>query len=94
MKKSKILKCSLDANLEVNSRNSMVEKLFSDETEKVENGRINCDSVTRSLYMHGTFREGEREMTGLVRKREKHGDGIEMVGSGFKHTAILQRMMN
>lgn len=43
--------------------------------------------------MQGTFGKGEREMTG-VREGGRCGEGIEIVQPGFKHTAILQRMMN
>lgn len=46
-----------------------------------------------SLLMQGTFRKGERAITG-VREGGRCGEGIEIVQPGFKHTAILQRMMN
>lgn len=45
-----------------------------------------------SLLMQGTFGKGERDDG--VREGGRCGEGIEIVRPGFKHTAILQRMMN
>lgn len=55
--------------------------------------RRNCDSIVCLASHAGHVRKGEREMTG-AREGGRRGEGIEIVRPGFKHTAILQRMMN
>lgn len=46
-----------------------------------------------SLLMQGTFGKRRERWRG-VREGGRCGEGIEIVRPGFKHTAILQRMMN
>lgn len=75
MKKSKILKCSLDANLEVNSRNSMVEKLFSDETEKVAGKRQDKLRLSHPLALHAWHVQRRREGDDRVSEKERETRG-------------------
>lgn len=53
----------------------------------------NCDSIV-CLASHAGHVRKRRERWRGVREGGRCGEGIEIVRPGFKHTAILQRMMN